>query len=70
MTIQHNENKTDFYQLKKSLSELKSQLANANKTVNDHVRETVAEGDALNLYRYFDILRLTFPIFLSKLVLA
>ena len=47
MTIQH---KIDFDQLKKSLSELKSQLANVNKTLNDLVRETVAEGNALNLF--------------------
>ena len=45
MTIQH---KTDIDQLKKSLSELKSQLASVNKTVHGHVKETVAEGISLN----------------------
>lgn len=47
MTIQH---KTDFEQLKKSLSELKSQLASVNKTVSDHVKQSVAEGNSLNLF--------------------
>ena len=50
MTIQHNEHIKDLDQLKKSLSELKSQLANVNKTVNDHVTETAPEANALNLY--------------------
>ena len=47
MTIQH---KIDFDQLKKTLSELKSQLASVNKTVNDHVKKTIDEGNAVNLF--------------------
>ena len=45
-----NQHRKDFDQLKKSLYELKSQLASVNKTVNDHIKETVAEGNALNLF--------------------